>query len=616
MALPLDLSPAETEISWPAETLHFDFDDKLQIYARSNTHGNISIRRIADDVEIHQLTDRKGETWVRLSFDGRFLVSHQLRTVKVWDLQKKSNPPMLSRTSTAFDFHPHQSLLALGLDNGALEIVNLISGTSRKYKIPPSIGGVAWHPRSNRIALGYANGVKIFDLDSEQISASLDVELHSDFRCLAWHPEGSLLALVGSDFRVQIWNLEKGQKARWVVTLEGQGRPGICMAFGHGGSLLATTAWDGFLRLWDARTGQELKRLQWGGYETPRFSTDDRILAARIDDGSMRFWKITIGGEYRTLTRDSAHGPCVPQDGAIGLDGRLLAVGLQDGVGLWDLKTSDFFAMLSSGSIASVAFENSAPPTLLTNGPEGFKRWPLQLDSRLGRIRLGQAETLAQTGNDFQIALSQDHRIIAQAQGFGPSAGLILWQQPKRSISLPQHSDARYITIAPDGQWVATGSHNGQGARIWDTESGKLVKELMPKIGSLDVEFSGDGQWLTTRIWRCQLWKTGTWEKALSFPGTQSRFTPDGKVLAVESGGASFTCMNQGLAGSWRDWKIQIKIRAIGLSLALMGPNSLLSDVKPIRFMPGIFGRFAANSSKWSWTGICLLIRQKDRHGS
>ena len=201
---------------------------------------------------------------------------------------------------------------------------------------------------------------------------SLDVELHSDFRCLAWHPEGSLLALVGSDFRVQIWNLEKGQKARWVVTLEGQGRPGICMAFGHGGSLLATTAWDGFLRLWDARTGQELKRLQWGGYETPRFSTDDRILAARIDDGSMRFWKITIGGEYRTLTRDSAHGPCVPQDGAIGLDGRLLAVGLQDGVGLWDLKTSDFFAMLSSGSIASVAFENSAPPTLLTNGPEGF----------------------------------------------------------------------------------------------------------------------------------------------------------------------------------------------------------------------------------------------------
>ena len=109
LALPHHPSPAETEISWPAETLHFDFDDKLQIYARSNTHGNISIRRIADDVEIHQLTDRKGETWVRLSFDGRFLVSHQLRTVKVWDLQKKSNPPMLSRTSTAFDFHPHQS---------------------------------------------------------------------------------------------------------------------------------------------------------------------------------------------------------------------------------------------------------------------------------------------------------------------------------------------------------------------------------------------------------------------------------------------------------------------------------------------------------------------------
>ena len=111
----------------------------------------------------------------------------------------------------------------------------------------------------------------------------------------------------------------------------------------------------------------------------------------------------------------------------------------------------------------------------------------------------------------------------------------------------------------------------------------------MPKIGSLDVEFSGDGQWLTTRILVLSVGKPGHGKRHSSFPGTQSRFTPDGKVLAVESGGASFTCMNQGLAGSWRDWKIQIKIRAIGLSLALMGPNSLLSDVKPIRFMPGIF---------------------------
>ena len=109
-------------------------------------------------------------------------------------------------------------------------------------------------------------------------------------------------------------------------------------AFNHAGDLLASGGWEGVLRLWDPRTGKQLfSTPSWG--ELPRFSPDDRLLAQRCPQtASWGHGKLPAGGEYRTLVarRGRRPGTAIIMP-AIRSDGRLLAVGMDDGVGLWDL---------------------------------------------------------------------------------------------------------------------------------------------------------------------------------------------------------------------------------------------------------------------------------------
>lgn len=111
-----------------------------------------------------------------------------------------------------------------------------------------------------------------------------------------------------------------------------------------------------------------------------------------------------------------------------------------------------------------------------------------------------------------------------------------MWHQRKADppIQLGSHDDARYIAVAPDGRWVATGSHNGSKVRVWDAQTGKLEREL-PVEGS-NVVFSPDGRWLATNWEGLRLWVVDTWQESRSIGGNGT-FSPDGKMLAVETGG-------------------------------------------------------------------------------
>ena len=64
-----------------------------------------------------------------------------------------------------------------------------------------------------------------------------------------------------------------------------------------------------------------------------RFSPDDRLLAGEVKGDQMRLREVTGGHEYRTLVHDPALGkwfyPCC----AVSPDGRLLAVGTENGSG-------------------------------------------------------------------------------------------------------------------------------------------------------------------------------------------------------------------------------------------------------------------------------------------
>jgi WD40 repeat protein len=110
---------------------------------------------------------------------------------------------------------------------------------------------------------------------------------------------------------------------------------------------------------------------------------------------------------------------------------------------------------------------------------------------------------------------------------------------PERAIRLGPQADVRYVAISPDGRFVATGSHgHAGGLKVWETERGRLVKEL-PRAVFLDAAaaFSPGGRLLAVHGREGgRILTVGTREEGPAIPAGLAAFAPDGSLLAVDAG--------------------------------------------------------------------------------
>jgi hypothetical protein len=102
---------------------------------------------------------------------------------------------------------------------------------------------------------------------------------------------------------------------------------------------------------------------------------------------------------------------------------------------------------------------------------------------------------------------------------------------PGRSFRVERLDDCRYVAVSPDGEWLATGSHQG-GAQVWRMADAARVADL-PTDTPTGVFFSPDGKWLMTTQSPCSLWSVGTWREARRIGGLGFGFSPDGRLAVV-----------------------------------------------------------------------------------
>ncbi len=58
----------------------------------------------------------------------------------------------------------------------------------------------------------------------------------------------------------------------------------------------------------------------------------------------------------------------------------------------------------------------------------------------------------------------------------------------------------------------------------------------MPSEGWSETAFSADGRWLAAGHHDCRIWSTGNWNEGVLVGGTCLGFSPDSRILVVETG--------------------------------------------------------------------------------
>jgi serine/threonine protein kinase/WD40 repeat protein len=527
----VDLRVAKEWPGHPAGSLGVAFDDNLERYARTDARGGITVRRVEDDAEVNRFPPMDWqERYPVFGLEGRRLLTERWGSeLTLWNLEGKEATKVCElphRGSCALS-SDRKLMAAAHPDGSAIGIYELASGKRvRELKTTRFTGHMAFHPTERKLAIGCANGVEIRDLDTGDLLATLPQPSGTD--CMAWHPNGKRLAVVGGDVQIHLWDVNARKE---ILKFGGMKNGGEVIVFSHSGDLVAGNGWESVLRLWDPMTGKLVFSTPAPNWVELRFSSDDRLMALGVRADQIGIWEVDPVREYQTLVRDPvlglANGYHYP---TVHPSGRILAAATQDGVGLWDLNTGLVLAHLRLEGTYGVLFEPAG--TLVTYSQSGLRHWPVRpMPSMPGGWRIGPPERLPVSGSNCGVANSQDGRVLAVARH---GDALVLRQDaPGATLKLfHDGDDIRYVTVSPDGRWVVTSPHNPATIKIWDAQTGKLAREL-PLAARLAL-FSPDGKWLFTGGDAVRRWTVADWQKETQIVSTEASLSfmvaPDAKM--------------------------------------------------------------------------------------
>jgi WD40 repeat protein len=147
---------------------------------------------------------------------------------------------------------------------------------------------------------------------------------------LAFSPDSSRLATVGSDKAARIWDTATG---RPILTLAHESAV-VKVAFSPDGRWLATASRDKTARIWDTATGRPaLKIPHRKAVSAVAFSPDSRWLATASRDKTARIWDTATGKILTELTHDTP--VCAV---AFNSDGDRLATASRTSAQIWALR--------------------------------------------------------------------------------------------------------------------------------------------------------------------------------------------------------------------------------------------------------------------------------------
>jgi len=529
-----DFSKAQEKVS---------LEPTLQKYAHQRT-GSVSIRRVADDRAVAALPEVgvPATEVYEFSPDSRFLaVKYADEHWRVWDWAK----PAIAAEGVAFlgsAFTSDSRIIGVS-DATNIVLYDLIS---RKRMKSLSLNGMAskdspgwfrFDPTGRRLALYTTDArTNVFILDTETGETLKTLQHADDVNAVAWHPDGNHLATGCGDKTIHIWDSISGQRLRnW-----GTGSS-VSLGFNHRGDVLASCGWDGYTRLWEFGSGREMSSIYKGG-QILHFSMDDLKLATGLwESTGLDFFEVAYGQGLRTLYETSVVSGGFVSSPVTDGGGNLVAFRTHEGIELWDLKTGQRISFLRVDKEKSLVGFDAESHNLILTGRDGLFCCPITGSGEHSRIVgmpilvstecadpvSGRMGWMSQNGKN--CAIVGNHR----AQFFRTDT---FEKQAETGIQ----RGMRFSDISSDGSLFASGAWHNAGVKVWNTQTGALVKELPTGGDSATVVFSPDRRHIVTATtYEYCLWEVGSWSLIRRIPQDPDSnffpmmaFTRDGKILA------------------------------------------------------------------------------------
>lgn len=197
---------------WPQQTSAFALHPNGQQFAASPIVDDATISLIDIETQAREELSAQPASVLAYSPDGTLLAAAFERRVQLWNTVERTDLFTFSRHEadvTDMAFSPDSQILAMVNRARMLRLLEATTFTEvASFQAPGPIQAVAFSPDGNLIALGINNGGLILvDVDENISVVSTD---DGGIAGVAFSPDGQLIATAGFDGTVRIWSIANG----------------------------------------------------------------------------------------------------------------------------------------------------------------------------------------------------------------------------------------------------------------------------------------------------------------------------------------------------------------------------------------------------------------------